>query len=82
MKNIVKYSLLVIVLVLGGINMTKLTNKASIAIENAESWVGQSVVVKNDTLIIVDYSIWNDYTLEDGTRVSPGFVSKMIVVGN
>jgi hypothetical protein len=40
--------------------------------------VGQKVIIKNDTLMIIDYSFLNsNYTLEDGRGISVDLVDKL-----
>lgn len=43
-----------------------------------ESKVGGKVVIQKDTLMITNYSYWRDeFTLENGKKVSPSLVKKM-----
>lgn len=41
----------------------------------AKTKIGQQVILNKDTLIIIDYSLWdNTYTLENGIVISQEFI--------
>lgn len=41
--------------------------------------LGKEVVLKADTLVIVDYSIWKDtYTLDNGTKINRDLFEKIV----
>lgn len=43
--------------------------------DSLKSHIGETVIIKKDTLIIVDYSYLNDnFTLSNGTKVSTGII--------
>lgn len=45
-----------------------------------DQYVGKKVVVDNDTLIIVDYSIWNEeYTTNTGLVLDEGYVERYVI---
>lgn len=49
-------------------------NKAE---KEAKSNVGKNIIIKNDTLMVVDYSIIRQvYILDNGLEVSPSLVEK------
>ena len=50
---------------------------AIISIDNeAKEKIGQQVILNKDTLIIINYSLWDDtYTLENGIIISKEFLN-------
>ena len=58
--------------------MDKASNSIGGEIDKMKENVGKKVIIKNDTLMIIDYSLINDnYTLEDGRIISSDLVGKL-----
>ena len=71
MKNVLFFLLLVFWLFGTAYFIANISNGASNEIRSREKNIGKSVVLKKDTLTIIDYSfINNTYTLEDGRDIS------------
>ena len=61
-------------------------NKCSESLETElnkyETRVGDKVVLKGDTLMIIDYSfVESNFTLEDGRKISIELLDKLVCVG-
>ena len=62
-------SLFFYVLMWGVGEITSIDNKA-------KAKIGQQIILNKDTLIIIDYSLWNNtYTLENGIVISKEFLN-------
>lgn len=71
MKTFIFFLLFVFFLFGTAYLITNISNGASNEIRIREKNIGKSVVLKKDTLTIIDYSfINNTYTLEDGRDIS------------
>jgi len=59
-----------------------LTNGVNEGVDKYERKVGERVVLKTDTLMIIDYSLFkSNFTLEDGREISFDLVDKLECVG-
>ena len=57
-----------------GNNITQSVNKAE---EEYKAYIGTKYVIDKDTLIVIDYSMWEDnFTLSNGVEVSSVLISK------
>jgi hypothetical protein len=75
---LVPFALLIVMVVAWSFLMDKASNSIGGEIDKMKENVGQKVIIKNDTLMIIDYSLLNDnYTLEDGRTISSDLVSKL-----
>ena len=71
MKNVLFFLLLVFWLFGTAYFIANISNGANNEIKSREKNIGKSIVLKKDTLTIIDYSfINNTYTLEDGRDIS------------
>lgn len=80
MKKIGCITLIFIVIVVTGIYYLAktLTTEIDSEVEKIETLVGERIILKNDTLLIMDYSILNsNYTLEDGREISFELAKKL-----
>ena len=51
-------------------------------VDKIETKVGQKLILQKDTLMIIDYSVFNsNYTLEDGRQISFDLADKLEWVG-
>jgi len=58
---------------------TRGVNEAESEIAKKEAIVGKQTVIGNDTVTIVDYTVWNDsYKLSNGLNASEGALTKII----
>ena len=75
---LVSFALLIVVVVAWSLLMDTASNSIGGEIDKMKENVGQKVILKNDTLMIIDYSLLNDnYTLEDGRTISSSFLDKV-----
>ena len=83
MKNLDKTSLWliivsIIVIIALSIQLSINTSKLDTEINKVKEKVGKRIVIQKDTLMIIDYSILNNnYTLEDGRKVSFDLLNKL-----
>lgn len=70
--------ILFIFLSIGFIKSTiKAKNEIEQVTEEYKSHIGNEFVIGKDTLMIVDYSIWNEnYTLDNGLKVNAKLINK------
>jgi hypothetical protein len=63
-----------------GITVVDYAQEKSTEIDTTEQLIGEKIIVRNDTLDIVDYSVLtNTLILSDGTRVNVKFAEKKIL---
>ena len=75
---LVPFALLIVVVLAWSLLMDKASDSIGSEIDKMKENVGQKVIMQNDTLMIIDYSILNDnYTLEDGRTISSDLVGKL-----
>ena len=72
----------VVFVVLVVIFSTLLGNRIDDEVSKIETKVGQKLILQKDTLMIIDYSVFNsNYTLEDGRKISFDLADKLEWVG-
>lgn len=83
MKDYLKLgAAILIVAVLFTLSTKLLTDGVNEEVAKYENKVGERVVLKTDTLMIIDYSLLkNNFTLEDGREISFDLVDKLECVG-
>ena len=55
-----------------------ISNKIEGEFDKVKTKVGQKLILQNDTLMIIDYSVFNsNYTLEDGRKISFDLANKL-----
>ena len=76
LAGFITFFIFVLLFVLMYIFINKGLNKLHEINDNYRSMIGKEIIVKNDTLIILNYSLWDDtYTLNDGKKISGEYVN-------
>ena len=59
----------------------KIAKELNTADSTMKSNVGKEVIIKNDTFVVINYSVWNnEYTLSNGAKVDASFIKNDSVV--
>jgi len=83
MKEFAGFLAFIIIVVLFTISLRRCTSIITEADEQYKEYVGEKIVLENDTLTIIDYSIWREnVTLSNGTTVNIDFAKKNLVETN
>jgi len=82
MKTLFAVLLFVGVIILFSLSMNKCSTSFETELNKYETRVGDKVILKGDTLMIIDYSfVESNFTLEDGRKISIELLDKLVCVG-
>lgn len=82
MKTLIAVLFFVGMIVLFSISANKCSTSFEKELNKYETRVGDKVILKGDTLMIIDYSfIESNFTLEDGRKISIELLDKLVCVG-
>ncbi len=71
-----------VITILFSISMNKCSTSFETELNKYETRVGDKVILKGDTLMIIDYSfVESNFTLEDGRKISIELLDKVVCVG-
>ncbi len=80
--GIIGILLMIVAFVLFATMMNKCSGELIKEVEKYETRVGDLIILKNDTLMIIDYSFMeSNFTLEDGRKISIDLLDKLECVG-
>lgn len=83
MKSFAGFLVFIIIVVLFIISARRCTGIIIEADEEYKEYVGERIVLENDTLTIINYSIWREnVTLSNGTIVNIDFAKKNLIETN
>lgn len=82
MKTLFAVLFFVGVIILFSLSMNKCSTSFETELNKYETRVGDKVILKGDTLMIIDYSfVESNFTLEDGRKISIELLDKLVCVG-
>lgn len=82
MKTLFAVLFFVGVIILFSFSMNKCSTSFETELNKYETRVGDKVILKGDTLMIIDYSfVESNFTLEDGRKISIELLDKSVCIG-
>jgi hypothetical protein len=79
--NILAFLTIIILIVAISIISIKIEKEIDKEVKNYKNYIGKKIIVNNDTLIIFDYSMWNEnFTLENGNKISEELIKKSKII--
>jgi hypothetical protein len=81
MKTLFTFLFFVGVIILFSTSMNKCSTSFETELNKYKKMVGEKVILKDDTLMIIDYSlVESNFTLEDGRKISIELLNRCVLV--